>query len=600
MVEEYDYLFKAIIVGDGGVGKTALTIRFSKDYFTEDYKMTIGVDFHVKTIAVETDQGLIRTKLQIWDTGGQERFSSIRPMYYKGALGAIIVFDLTSYESFEHLPQWIEEIKANIKGEVPILLVGNKSDLISKRAVSVENVNSFTQRFNLYYMEASAKTGERVGDCFYALGCLMLGAGIPNKLIADGIVSTPGNVLIIVPKVEPEIERKIEFEAPSVPEPIPEKIVKLMPDFEPEPEIKFIAPPVPERPIEKISESKTLFQSESNIEFEAPPVPEPSPKNFLEPVPKFEPEIPVPSPKEDFLVEKQSKPIVSPLPIPSESPVVELYKPKTIPFSSNIPIPAPPPEEFRPKKEIKPAESISETTSAFVFTRKPEPPLTKPSKMLFNVPSEPAPALTELQTKPQVPFSQTSEQESESLIDYTSEALISKKERKKLEKQKKKEEKEKSKLEKEKKEKESKEKAILEKGTKEKEEKEKRKKKVKELESPPVPFQPVLKPAKQPEKPSLFQALTQKSEEAVQTKTPFFTPFTAATEPELEKASKIRIIPNISDIENKPRAVSVVPSTPAIKQQAQEQKKREIIICKQCGAILSSDYMFCNKCGSKL
>ena len=86
MAEEYDYLFKSIVVGDGGVGKTALTLRFSKGFFTEDYKMTIGVDFHVKTIAIDTDQGPLRAKLQIWDTGGQERFSSIRPMYYRGSL----------------------------------------------------------------------------------------------------------------------------------------------------------------------------------------------------------------------------------------------------------------------------------------------------------------------------------------------------------------------------------------------------------------------------------------------------------------------------------------------------------------------------------
>ncbi|MHA1479081.1 MAG: GTP-binding protein, partial [Promethearchaeota archaeon] len=112
-VEEYDYLFKSIVVGDGGVGKTALTLRFSKGFFTEDYKMTIGVDFHVKTITIETFEGPIKCKLQLWDTGGQERFSSIRPMYYRGSLGTILVFDLTNAASFEHLPQWIEEVRAN-------------------------------------------------------------------------------------------------------------------------------------------------------------------------------------------------------------------------------------------------------------------------------------------------------------------------------------------------------------------------------------------------------------------------------------------------------------------------------------------------------
>lgn len=341
MVEEYDYLFKVIIVGDGGVGKTALTIRFSKDYFTEDYKMTIGVDFHVKTISIETDQGLIRTKLQIWDTGGQERFSSIRPMYYRGALGAIIVYDLTSYESFEHLPQWIEEVKANIKSDVPILLVGNKSDLISHRAVSVENINNFTQKFNLYYMETSAKTGEKVGDCFHALGNLMLGSIIPDKLIVDGIVSAPGKVSITLPEVKPEIERKIEYEAPPVPEPY----------------------------IEKIPKPKSLSKPEPEIKFEAPPVPEQSIKNFLEPVPKIEPEIPLPSQKEDFSVEKPPKLISSPLPKSSKPPVVESYKPKTVPFSSSVPIRAPVPEEFRPKEE-KSQQKVFLRQQALLFLQK--------------------------------------------------------------------------------------------------------------------------------------------------------------------------------------------------------------------------------------
>jgi len=149
MVEEYDYLFKSIVVGDGGVGKTALTLRFSKGFFTEDYKMTIGVDFHVKTISIDTHEGPIKCKLQLWDTGGQERFSSIRPMYYRGSLGTILVFDLTNSASFEHLPQWIEEVRANIKADIPVLLIGNKSDLTDQRAVSLDEINNFTRDFNM-------------------------------------------------------------------------------------------------------------------------------------------------------------------------------------------------------------------------------------------------------------------------------------------------------------------------------------------------------------------------------------------------------------------------------------------------------------------
>ncbi|MFX0019041.1 MAG: Rab family GTPase [Promethearchaeota archaeon] len=180
MAQEYEYLFKTIVIGDGGVGKTALTIRFSKGIFTEDYKMTIGVDFNVKTISIDTDEGVIRCKLQVWDTGGEERFGAIRPMYYRGALGAILVFDLTNYASFEHLFKWIEEVRKNINIEIPLLLVGNKSDLTDQRAVSIEEVNDFAKDFNLRYIETSAKTGNHVNDCFYIISCLMI--GVDNDL----------------------------------------------------------------------------------------------------------------------------------------------------------------------------------------------------------------------------------------------------------------------------------------------------------------------------------------------------------------------------------------------------------------------------------
>lgn len=199
MADNYDYLFKTIAIGDGGVGKTALTVRFSTGLFTEDYKMTIGVDFHVKTIPIDTYEGVIRCKLQLWDTGGQERFSTIRPIYYRGALGAVLVFDLTNYASFEHLPRWIQEIRANTAANIPLLLVGNKSDLSDERTVSISEINRFTRNANLYYMETSAKTGDGVGDCFYIMTCLMIGEGVPDKLIANETVFSPGRITLKEP-----------------------------------------------------------------------------------------------------------------------------------------------------------------------------------------------------------------------------------------------------------------------------------------------------------------------------------------------------------------------------------------------------------------
>jgi small GTP-binding protein len=175
--------YKVIIVGDGGVGKTALALCFSKGPSTESLKRAIGVGFYVKTISIETKRGPIKAKLQIWDTGGQEKFTSLRSMYYRDSLGAVLVFDLTDASSFEHLPQWIEDVLSNVKLEIPLLLVGNKSDLISQRQVSLEDINTLKRDFNLHYTETSAKTGEGVDDCFYILGYLILGLGLPKRSI---------------------------------------------------------------------------------------------------------------------------------------------------------------------------------------------------------------------------------------------------------------------------------------------------------------------------------------------------------------------------------------------------------------------------------
>jgi small GTP-binding protein len=164
-----DFVFKVIVVGDGGCGKTALVVRLTQNLFKEKYEMTIGVDFSVKRLEI----GDSKVKLHVWDTAGQEFFANVRPGHYKGAKGALCVFDLTSLESFDHSPEWLEEIK-EYAGDIPVLLVGNKSDL-PERDVTREEAEAFAQQYNLHYMETSAKTGENVGDCFKALASLMLG-----------------------------------------------------------------------------------------------------------------------------------------------------------------------------------------------------------------------------------------------------------------------------------------------------------------------------------------------------------------------------------------------------------------------------------------
>ncbi|MHA1341124.1 MAG: GTP-binding protein [Promethearchaeota archaeon] len=193
MSDDYDYLFKCICVGDGGCGKTALVIRFSQGYFEQNYRLTIGVEFAIKTI--EIPEVGKKVKLQIWDTGGQERFQYVRPLYYRGAMGAIVLFDLTNRESFDHIPKWIEEVRTNA-GDIPMLLVGNKKDLVDERQISREEAEELAKELNMYYIESSAKDGTGVGDVFAILSCLMMGVEVPAVFLqGTEVVDTSGKIL---------------------------------------------------------------------------------------------------------------------------------------------------------------------------------------------------------------------------------------------------------------------------------------------------------------------------------------------------------------------------------------------------------------------
>ncbi|KDP40809.1 hypothetical protein JCGZ_24808 [Jatropha curcas] len=165
MMPEYDYLFKLLLIGDSGVGKSCLLLRFADDAYIESYISTIGVDFKIRT--VEQDGKTV--KLQIWDTAGQERFRTITSSYYRGAHGIIIVFDVTDEESFENVKTWLTEIDKFATDSVNKLLVGNKCDLTNKRVVSNETAKAFADEIGIPFLETSAKNSTNVEDAFMTM-----------------------------------------------------------------------------------------------------------------------------------------------------------------------------------------------------------------------------------------------------------------------------------------------------------------------------------------------------------------------------------------------------------------------------------------------
>jgi Ras-related protein Rab-1A len=165
MHPEYDYLFKLLLIGDSGVGKSCLLLRFSDDTYTESYISTIGVDFKIRTI--ELDGKTI--KLQIWDTAGQERFRTITSSYYRGAHGIIIVYDCTDQESFNNVKQWLLEIERYAGDNVVKLLVGNKCDLTARKLVDYSTAKEYADQLGIPFLETSAKNSSNVETAFMTM-----------------------------------------------------------------------------------------------------------------------------------------------------------------------------------------------------------------------------------------------------------------------------------------------------------------------------------------------------------------------------------------------------------------------------------------------
>jgi len=165
MNSEYDYQFKLLLIGDSGVGKSCLLLRFADDTYTESYISTIGVDFKIRTIHLDGKT----IKLQIWDTAGQERFRTITSSYYRGAHGIIVVYDVTEAESFNNVKQWLHEIDRYASEGVNKLLVGNKSDLVSKKQVETQTAKEMADSLSIPFLETSAKSATNVEQAFMTM-----------------------------------------------------------------------------------------------------------------------------------------------------------------------------------------------------------------------------------------------------------------------------------------------------------------------------------------------------------------------------------------------------------------------------------------------
>jgi small GTP-binding protein len=155
---KFDYSLKVVVVGDSGVGKTCFLIRFVRDMFDEESQPTLGVEFLTKVVQTERH----RIQLQLWDTAGQELFRSVTRGYYRGSAGALIVFDLTSRDSFDSVARWVQDIRDVARSDVVTMLIGNKSDLIEKRSISAEEAAEFAKKNSMQYFETSARTGENI------------------------------------------------------------------------------------------------------------------------------------------------------------------------------------------------------------------------------------------------------------------------------------------------------------------------------------------------------------------------------------------------------------------------------------------------------
>lgn len=183
----YDLLFKLLLIGDSGVGKTCILFRFSDDAFTSTFISTIGIDFKIKTIELRGK----KIKLQIWDTAGQERFHTITTSYYRGAMGIMLVYDITNEKSFDNIVKWLRNIDEHANEDVEKMILGNKCDMTDKRVVSKERGESIAREHDIRFMETSAKANVNIEKAFRELAEAIL-----DKTAGKETADNPDRVVV--------------------------------------------------------------------------------------------------------------------------------------------------------------------------------------------------------------------------------------------------------------------------------------------------------------------------------------------------------------------------------------------------------------------
>ena len=177
--EDYEFIFKVLLLGNSNVGKSSLFLRFVDDIWNDTFVPTIGVDFKIKTFDIDEK----KIKMQIWDTAGQERFKNIIASYYRGAHGILLLYDVTDRDSFKNLNNWLIEIEKNANKNVLKILIGNKTDLENRRVITYNQGKEFADTYGLKFLETSAKKNLNVNEAFETLGRELMAAAGDKKIV---------------------------------------------------------------------------------------------------------------------------------------------------------------------------------------------------------------------------------------------------------------------------------------------------------------------------------------------------------------------------------------------------------------------------------